>query len=161
MLQMLCFYSALGIHLVRDISYTSHNQCVYMQSFSDKETNKTSTGLLKCEWILALTLSPDWNATWRRKGLLPYAGQLSVHFGSMSFLRRSIEVNWQLSVLKTSFSNAACACCCWGVEVNWKWLSNHLLKGLQHHLGSGFSHAPAIIRSKGHVRSDNLHGPNE
>ena len=81
MLQMLCFYSALGIHLVRDISYTSHNQCVYMQSFSDKETNKTSTGLLKCEWILALTLSPDWNATWRRKGLLPYAGQLSVHSG--------------------------------------------------------------------------------
>ena len=39
------------------------------------------------------------------------------------------------SLLKTSFSNAACVCCCWDVEVNRKWLYNHLLKGLQRHLG--------------------------
>jgi hypothetical protein len=77
--------------------------------------------------------SPDWNATWRRKGLLPYAGQLSVHCrradlsvvcgllrldSSRCSAARGVhiprleqwivgEMTWIYScLLKTSFSNA-------------------------------------------------------
>ena len=78
-------------------------------------------------------------------------------------LRNDMDPKWTDScLLKTSFLNAAWVCCCLDVEVNRKWLYNRSLKGLQRQLGYGFSHAPTIIWfSKGHVRSDNWHGPFE
>jgi hypothetical protein len=116
--------------------------------------------------------SQDRNATWRRKELLPYAGQLSVHFGSivisptlhcsdLSVICRLLRLDysrcsaaggvrkrprgWNNVVCRRNhtltaiywkhFSRMPPVWCGLDVEVNRKLLYNHLLKGLQRHLG--------------------------